>query len=153
MFTPYDTAPIRANKQLGNYFLQAFSVPHGDVPCYGVLIRHNNGETALFITDFLYTQYVFKACKVNHFIIECNYQDKYVDRDSASYSHKVGDHCSFNTCKKFLEVNKTPYAKNVLLVHYGVGTCDIEECCSEIRKVVENYTKVDYARKGEMYQL
>ena len=153
MFTPYDRENVRENKQLGGYFVQAFLVPHGDCRCYGLLIKHKNGESALFITDFLYTQYSFKACKINNFIVECNYQHKYVDRELANFAHKIGDHCSFDTCKKFLEVNNTDATKNVLLVHYGFETCDIKECVDEVQKTLGNGVKVDYARKGEVYQL
>lgn len=153
MFTPYDDGTkIRANKQCGGFALQAFRLPHGDEICFGLLIRHKRGDTALYMTDFGYTEYSFVGCKVNLFIVECNWQEKYVDMESENFKHKVADHCSFEVCKKFLEVNKTDSMNGVLLVHMGKDSANPKECVAEIQNVLGDGVKVDYARPNETYE-
>ncbi len=153
MLTPYKKEPIRENRTMGGYFLQAFKVPHGETPNYGLLIRHKNGETTLYITDFSYCQYSFKACRVNHFIVEVNYQHKYVDMNAPNYKHKIADHCSLKTCKEFVEINTTDAIKNVICVHLGLGSCEPIEIINEIEEIVPNGVFVDCARAGKEYQL
>lgn len=116
------------------------------------MIRHDI-ETALYITDFSYTEYSFKACNVNHFIIEVNWQEKYVDLDAPNLHHKIAHHCSLATCKEFLRLNETWHTQNVIIVHMGGTSCDPRECVDEIKDVLDVGVQVDYARPHEDYEL
>ena len=149
---PYDIDKTRVNWWFGNFYLQAFRLPHGDISSWGALIRHKNGETLLFATDYEYNPFIFKACKVEHFIVECNYQPQYVDIDAPNKSHKLGAHCSLPTCKKFLKENYTDYMSNVLLIHLGKGSTNPKECVEEIKNELTG-VNVDYARKNTVYEL
>lgn len=153
ILAPYDTDKIRANKTMGNFNLQAFRVPHGEEINYGLLIRHKNCETLLFITDYSYTEFLFKACKVNHFLIECNWQKEYVDMDSENFRHKIKDHCSLDTCKKFISENMTAYTRSVILCHLGQGSTNPKECVTEVKSIVGDKVSVDYARANTIYEL
>ena len=99
------------------------------------------------MTDFEYCRYVFKKQKVNHILIECNYQQKYVDLDLPNFEHKVRGHCSLDTCKEFVKTNATDSLETVILLHMGQETCDPIECVEEIQKVAKN-AYVDYAMAG-----
>ena len=153
MFIPYEKDVLRQNKSLGNYWLQAFRVPHGEAINYGLLIRHKNGETILYITDDSYCQYSFKACKINHFLVEVNYQEKYVDMDAPNFKHKIGGHCSLETCKGIIQTNLTPSMKSVIAIHLGFGSTNPTEIISEIKAIVPDGVYVDYARNGTKYEL
>lgn len=152
MITPYDLDKIRINEKAGGFDLQAFRLPHGDIFSYGVLIRHSTGDTTLFMTDFEYCQYTFKGCKVNNYIVECNYQPEYIDLDAPNKEHKIMGHVSLPTCKRFLIANQNEYMKNVLLVHMGKDSANPKECVAEIQNVLGNGVKVDYARPNETYE-
>ena len=131
----------------GKFSVKCFPLPHNGTDNFGFLIECD-GQKILYMTDFEYCPYVFAKQKINHILIECNYQQELVDRDLPNYEHKIKGHCSLDTCKKFIEVNATDRLKTVLLVHMGVETCNPEECVSEIKKVVKSCVFVDYARKG-----
>lgn len=135
-------------KWIGGFKVISFEVPHDDVECYGFLIECPDGQKVLYATDFEYIKYNFQKIGIDHIIIECNYQQEYVNRDLPNFEHKIKGHCSLDTCKKFIEVNATDRLKTVLLVHMGFETCNAEECVSEIKKVVKSCVFVDYARKG-----
>lgn len=152
IFAPYDKDAIRDNRQYGNFNLQAFRLPHGETFSYGLLIR-NKDETALYMTDFEYCPYVFKACKVNYYLIECNYQLQYVDFDAPNKEHKLRGHCSLETLKKFLEANKNYDMENVILCHMGFGSTNPQECISDVENIVGCNVVVDYARPNTEYEL
>ncbi len=150
---PYDSDKNRVNAKCGGFDLQAFRLPHGDISSWGVLIRHSTGETALFTTDLEYNPYVFKACKVNHYLIECNYQPQYVDIDAPNKSHKLTGHQGLDTCKRFLIANHNDYMKDVLLIHMGKDSANPKECVAEIQQALGDYVKVDYARPNTVYEM
>lgn len=152
MCVPYDTNKIRVNAKMGGFNLQAFQLPHGETTSYGALIRHGK-ETFLFLTDFEYSSYVFKACKVNHFLIECNYQKEYVDLDAPNLAHKLKGHASLDTCKAFIKTNITSEMQNVILCHLGRSSTNAKECVNAIKDIVSENVKVDYARANTVYEL
>lgn len=153
MFTPYDKDVNRANARIGGYTLQAFRVPHGETINYGFLIRHDSKETMLYLTDFSYTEYLFKACHVNNYLIECNWQTEYVDVDSENFRHKIKDHASLETCRKFLVANHNADMRNVVLIHLGKDTTNPRECIDVIKRSLDEYVNVDYARPNTVYNM
>lgn len=148
VFVPYksEMLPERAKTKYGSFYITAFQLPHNDVSNYGFLIEVA-GQKILYMTDFEYCKYKFTNLKVDHILIECNYQSELVNRELPNYEHKVRGHCSLETCRDFIGVNATNSLKTVLLLHMGGETCNPEECVAEIKKVAKN-AYVDYARKG-----
>ncbi len=132
--------------RIGSFKVKPFPLPHNNVLNYGFLIEVD-GQKILYMTDFEYCKYRFANQKVDHILIECNYQEEFVSQDLPNYKHKILGHCSLQTCKEFVKTNFTDSLKTVLLLHMGQETCNPEECVSEIQKVVKNVS-VDYARKG-----
>jgi len=148
VFTPYLHKNLCDYRRcyLGKFMITTFELPHNETPNYGFLIEADD-QKILYMTDFEYCKYRFANMKVDHILIECNYQTELVNRDLPNYEHKIKGHCSLETCKNFIEVNATNNLKTVLLLHMGGETCEPEECVNEIKKVAKN-AYVDYARKG-----
>ena len=134
-------------KVFGTYTVYAFRLPHNDTENYGFLIE-SNGEKVLYLTDFEYCPFNFKSQKVNHFIVECNYQDELVDEDKPNYIHKILGHCGLSTTKELIEVNKTDAMKNIILVHLGEETTNRKQIVDVISKVANSGNFVECAYKG-----
>lgn len=150
VFTPFTVD--QRSKTFGHYRIQAFSVPHNGCECYGFYIKV--GEYRLiYATDFEYIKYTFRTHKINTLLIECNYQDKYLDMDAENIVHKTQGHCSLDTCIEFIKTNLTDALQNVIILHMGVDTCDSRECVAEIKKVVPDNVNVDYAQAGKSWEL
>lgn len=153
VYAPYEMSDVpKSAHEIGNFKVFAFPVPHNGEICYGFLITNGN-EKVIYCTDYEYVKFNFQTLGVNHFIIECNYQEKYVDRDIPNFEHKIKGHASLNTCKEFLKANETWHMQNVIIVHMGKDTCDPKECVKEIEDVLDVGVKVDYARPNTDYEL
>ena len=143
-------------KQFGKFNVRCFDLPHNGTSNRGFLIECD-GQKILYMTDFEYCPYVFAKQKINHILIECNYQQELVDRDLPNYEHKIRGHCSLDTCKEFIKVNATDSLQTVILCHLGQGTTEPEECVAEIQKIVpvanvyvaERGLEVELRKKGE----
>ena len=146
VWQPYLDEQKFQKKQFGIFRVQTFDLPHHGTDNRGFLIKVND-EKILYMTDFEFCIFKFDNFKVSHILIECNYQQKYVDRDLPNFEHKIRGHCSLDTCKDFICVNATDALQTVLLLHMGQGTCNPIECVAEIQKVA-NKAYVDYAKAG-----
>ena len=104
------------------------------------------------MTDFEYCPYVFAKQKINHFLIECNYQQELVDRVLPNYEHKIRGHCSLDTCKEFIKANVTDSLQTIILCHLGQETAEHEECVAEVQKIVPS-ANVCVARAGKCWEL
>ena len=142
VFAPYESLDrIEADEKVmlaekfGNFIIRAFQLPHNGTRNCGFLIEVD-GQKILYMTDFEYCTYVFAKQKVNHILIECNYQQELVDRDLPNYEHKIRGHCSLDTCKEFIKVNATDSLQTVIMCHLGQETTEPEECIAEIQKIV-----------------
>lgn len=134
------------HKVFGKFSIKCFPLPHNGTDNFGFLIEVD-GQKILYMTDFEYCPFKFTAQKINHMLIECNYQQELVDRDLPNYEHKIRGHCSLNTCKEFVKVNATDSLQTVILCHLGRETAEPKECVAEVQKIVPG-ANVDYARAG-----
>lgn len=134
------------HKVFGKFSVKCFPLPHNGTDNFGFLIECD-GQKILYMTDFEYCPYVFSKQKINHILIECNYQQELVDRDLPNYEHKIRGHCSLDTCKEFIKVNATDSLQTVILCHLGQETTEPEECINEVRKVA-NKANVCVAMAG-----
>lgn len=130
----------------GSLKIMSFELPHNGTDNCGFLIECD-GQKILYMTDFEYCPYVFAKQKINHILIECNYQQELVDRDLPNYEHKIRGHCSLDTCKEFIKVNATDSLQTVILCHLGQETTEPEECVAEIQKIVP-WANVCVAERG-----
>lgn len=140
--------------KIGNFNVTPFPVVH-DVECYGFIIRHEKIGTMLFATDTEYIKQSFKALKLNHVAIECNYSQKIIDErvETGSIVKSLRDrifqsHMSFETCKGFIEANRTSSLYNIVLLHLSDGNSNEFEFREEIKEIVGAGTEVFVAGKG-----
>lgn len=153
VFKPYEIKTNTQNKWLGSFQITTFDLPHNGTENRGFFIRTLDNQRILYLTDFEYCRYRFTEQKLNHILIECNYQKELVERDLPNYEHKIRGHCSLETCKSFIAANKTNTLRTVILCHMGVETTIAEECLSEVQKVVGEGVKCVCAAAGETVEL
>jgi hypothetical protein len=128
--------------------VQAFDNPHGEIISYGFIISHDEIGRLCFVTDAEYVKYDFSALKVNHILIECNWQDDMVDYDSPNFKHKVTGHMSLQTCKDFVKHNASDELHNVILIHWSEATIDLDHAVEEIKSVCDVDVNVVIAELG-----
>lgn len=146
VFAPYQNCRgDRTICQIGDFRINAFKLPHNDTLNFGFMVEVE-GQRLLYMTDFEYCPYIFNKFNINHMLIECNYQTKYIDREKPNFEHKVKGHCELEVCKRFIEVNKTDSLKNVILCHLGRESVDIKEIVKEVDNVAK--IGVHVATKG-----
>lgn len=145
---PFEAGDVkRSHATMGSFDVTSFDLPHNGVWNSGFLIKVD-GQKILYMTDFEYCPYIFKKQRINHMIIECNYEQELVDKDLPNYEHKIKGHCSLDTCKTFVEKNRTKDLRSVLLCHLGGETCRADNVVAEVQKVAGKGVYVDYARAG-----
>lgn len=140
------------------YKIIPFNLPHTSYdkeskelvtcPNYGYMIEHGGMGRLLYMTDFEYCKYSFKATTINHFVIECNYCEDMVDKESANYGHRLKGHCSLSTCKEFLKQNISEQTRTITLVHLSDTAADADRIQKEIQETVGNKILVQIARSG-----
>lgn len=151
IFTPYISGKDKEIKHMGPWTVIAFKLPHGEDTSYGAFIKHEPTNTKLlYMTDFEYCPYTFAKQRINHMIIEVNYQAKYVDLDAPNKEHKIKGHCELDTARRFINHNKTIDLMSVTLCHLGKG-CEPTECIETIEDVV--HCPVNVARKNQKIDL
>ena len=135
--------------QCGEFKMMSFYVPHDGCPNFGYLIEHEKEMgRLLYMTDLEYCPYSFKNLRVQHLLIEANYIEDLVNREAENYAHQIRGHCSLNTCKGIVEVNKTPDLRTVTLIHLSDNVCDQNRAFEEIKGVAGNMVDVNVAIPG-----
>ena len=150
VFKPYETD--QRVRKYGSFKVQAFSVPHGNCECYGFYIKIAD-RRLIYATDFEYLPYTFFKQAITDFVIECNYQNEYLNKDAENLLHKVTGHCELETTIGIVKANLTSELQNVIITHLGVETCNGLECVGAIKRVVPETVKVDYAQAGRTWYL
>ena len=133
-YKPYDETKASLSIQYGKFGIKAFRLVH-DVPCYGFYITHPEMGTLIYASDTEYIKYRFKD--VNHILVECNYDKRYLKSDAVNRSHVLEGHMELETTKEFLRVNNNPGLQNVVLVHLSSVNGDPIAFKEEMEKVVE----------------
>ena len=156
VFKPYDNKePISLNGWNGT--IQAFDLTDKDgkfmhtnadgseCPCYGFLITHPDLGRMLYITDTELVKWRFKD--INHILISCNYQRKYIDDENlAKRNHVFRGHMELETVKEFIKANNSDSLQSIILCHLSNDNANPEDCKAEVEKVAK--CPVYVARKG-----
>lgn len=148
-----------AGGMLGSFKVMPFALTNRDgrwmhtnadgseCPCYGFLIAHPQLGKMLYITDTELVKWTFKD--INHILISCNYQKKYIDDENlAKRNHVFRGHMELETVKEFIKANNSDSLRSVILCHLSRDNAAPEECVAEVEKVAGNGVYVDCARKG-----
>lgn len=116
-----------------------------ECPCYGFLISHPDMGRLLYITDTELVKWRFED--INHILISCNYQKKYIIEDGlAKRNHVFRGHMELDTVKCFVGANKSDSLKTVILCHLSTENANADEMKAEVEKVVD--CPVYVAEKG-----
>lgn len=140
-------------KQIGDFNVVPFFVPHDGIPNYGYLISHHAIGKLLYITDFQYCRYIFSGQKIDHMVIECDYVTELLDYTRSNFEHTVQGHMSLETIKRFIKINATENLKTVTLVHLSQITADPQLILDEVKKIVPENVKVRIAEAGLEFEL
>lgn len=139
----------------GGFTVTPFDVIHDAPEPLGFIVRHQDIGTLLFATDTEYIKQNFTKLKLNHILIECNYSQKIIDGRVHSGSTDKGlrdrvlqSHVELETCKGFIEVNKTVSLDTVTLLHLSDGNSNAREFTAEIQSIVGKDVVVYVADKG-----
>lgn len=148
--------PAKRPFQVDSFTVTPFYLPHTTkdkktrelitCPNFGYLVEHEEMGRLLYMTDFEYCKYNFKAMRPNHLVIECNYCNELVDRTAENYRHRLQGHCSLDTCKNLINVNHTAALRTVTLVHLSEEAADPEVILKEVKEVVGDDVLVQIAR-------
>lgn len=138
---------------IGNFGITPFYVPHNDTPCFAYIIEHEEMGKLLFATDYEYLPYTFRNWRINHFLVECNYDMETVDSNIPNYEHKLMGHASIQVAREMIRLNKTPNLRNVILCHLGRNSGAGEYFTSEIQTVAGGNVQVMVAEPGLTVEL
>lgn len=152
VWQPYEEDYKLQRRYFGGFTVRSFEVPHDNEPCCGFLIECPNGERLLYATDFEYIPYTFAKWRIHHLLIEANYQEKYVDKYAENRNHVLRGHSELGTTLDVIDDNKKS-VKTVILCHLSDSNSDAEEMITEVKRILQNETYVDYARKGLVISL
>lgn len=147
VWQPYLDEKKIQKRNFGGFSVRSFDVPHDDTDCCGFLIECPNGEKLLYATDFEFIKYSFKKMRVQHLLIECNYQKEYVNEEAENKSHILRGHAELRTTLNIVRDNSDSL-KTVILCHLSQNNANPTECVAEVQKIVNPTVYVDYARKN-----
>jgi phosphoribosyl 1,2-cyclic phosphodiesterase len=136
----------------GNFKIYSFPVVH-DVDCYGFYIEHPDMGRLVFATDTQYVKYCFRNLRVNHIMIECNYQVGRFEVLSPKSEHVISGHMSEQAAMEFVEANRTESLRTVLFVHLSNENADWEEVTEDLKKMAQNRFKTYVAYSGLKVEL
>lgn len=147
VWQPYLDEKKIQRRYFGGFSITSFDVPHDDTDCCGFLIECQNGGKLLYATDFEFIKYSFKKMRVQHLLIECNYQKEYVNEEAENKSHILRGHAELRTTLNIVRDNSDSL-KTVILCHLSQNNANPTECVAEVQKIVNPTVYVDYARKN-----
>ena len=157
--------PERIPFEVGSFRIVPFYVPHDGCPCYAYIISHPECGNIIYATDMSRIAQVdenyrlkmtdgkpvdwsFKNMRLSHMIIEANYDfSDFADIDEFKRSHVGFGHHSLQCCKRFVEENKTPDLRSVMLVHLSKDTNE-ENIRSQVQSVAGKWCNVAVAHAG-----
>lgn len=121
-----------------------------ECPCYGYLISHPEMGRLLYITDTEFVKWRFK--NINHILIGCNYQSKYVGNEkTAKKVHVIRGHLELETVKEIVKANKSETLKTVILCHLSQQNANPVEMVAEVQKAAD--CPVYVAEKDRSWEL
>lgn len=138
---------------IGGFKIIPFNVPHNGTPNFGYLIEHKEMGRLLFSTDYEYIPYNFQKQQIQHFLIEANYQEQFIDKDLPNYEHKLLGHASLETCIGAIKAGQSPNLRTVIMCHLGAGSSSGKYFINEMQKVTGRNVSVDCAVPGLVIEI
>lgn len=143
VFKPYKSEMERQVRTYGGFVIKSFPLVH-DVPCCGFYLFHEDIGTLIYASDTEYIRWRFS--KVNHILVEANFSKDLVSDIPEKRRHVLTGHMEIDTTCEFLEKNRSPALRNVILLHLSGESADAEDFKARAEKVVK--CPVYVAEKG-----
>lgn len=143
VFKPYESETERQVRTYGGFVIKSFPLVH-DVPCCGFYLFHEGIGSLVYASDTEYIKYRFKG--LNHILVEANYSKKLVSDIPEKRRHVLTGHMEIETTCKFLEKNRSPELRNVILLHLSGESADSMDFKVKAEKVAK--CPVYVAEKG-----
>ncbi len=116
---------------IGTWIITAFPTEHDTPGSLGFLMRNNEGEPALFLTDSAYSRYRFPP--LHTVIIEANFSLDIVDRnieegviDASRRKRLIETHMSIERVCDLLKANDLSQCRAIHLIHLSEDNSDEE---------------------------
>lgn len=142
---PYGDKNLRQTRQLGSFTIRSFEAVH-NVPCVGYLIEHEEIGRMIYVTDTEYVPFRFKG--LSTMLIEMNYSNEYINRDSIKFRHVLQGHLEKQTTLDCIRANMSENLVHVILCHLSPDGSNEIEFKEAVKGIVPGYVTVDVARPG-----
>ena len=150
VFEPYKDGKFERKKSFGRFEIYPFELVHY-VPCFGFYITHTDMGSFIYLSDTEYCKYRFP--RVNHILVEANYDKRIIDSSHPAKEHILRGHLELQTTKDFISANKTPDLRNIILCHLSSENADPETMQKEVQSVAGKWVNVEVAEKGKIFEL
>jgi phosphoribosyl 1,2-cyclic phosphodiesterase len=125
---------------LGGFRILPFTTIHDTKEPCGYLIRHEECGTVLFLTDTVYSPFVFRG--LNNVIVEANYCERILAQKQEAGStidfvrdRVIQSHMSLQNCKDLLQANDLSQVNNIVLIHLSDSHSDETRFKSEVEEL------------------
>lgn len=145
VFDSYDSEVEKQVRTYGKFVIHSFRLEH-DVPCMGFYILHPDMGSMVYLTDTEYCKYRFP--KVNHILIEANYDARLIPEDHPARVHILKGHMELQTTKGFIQANKSSELRNIILCHGSEQNLDFEDAENQVKNIVGKRVSVMFAKSG-----
>lgn len=150
VFDSYDSKAEKQVRTYGNFVIHSFELEH-DVPCMGFYILHPDMGNLVYLTDTEYCKYRFP--KVNHILIEANYDARLIPEDHPARVHILKGHMELQTTKGFVQANKSSELRNIILCHMSAENMDESVMLQEVSEVAGKRVNIATAESGLSLEL
>jgi phosphoribosyl 1,2-cyclic phosphodiesterase len=125
---------------LGAFRIIPFKTVHDTKEPCGFLIQHEECGVVLFLTDTVYSPFLFKG--LNNVIVEANYCERILQKkmeDGATMEflrdRVIQSHMSLQNCKDLLRANDLSQVNNIVLIHLSDSHSDEVRFQREVEEV------------------
>ena len=154
-------SPVQAMHpfRVGDFYIRPFDIRHDAAEPLGFIIEHDECGRILFVTDTNLCPYSFREFRLDHIMVEANYDDLILDSNVANgvvepqqAERTKRSHLSLRAARELVEANQTASLKTVTLIHLSSRNADAP---AFVRRMEETalFARVDYARPGLSIEL
>lgn len=145
VFMPFTDENQMQKAKLGDFTVYSFPLVH-DVPCVGFYITHKEMGSLIYLTDSEYCRFRFP--KVNHIMVEMNYDADLMDPSHPAKEHIFRGHMEKRTTLAFLQANMSEALRTVILCHMSIANIMPNEVLEETQMLVGKGVQAYIAEKG-----
>lgn len=138
----------RKKYKAGGFTFASFGVPHDGTECDGFLIEHAAFGKLLFLTDLEYCPINLSKIGINHLMVECNYDRKWLT-DAPNIDHICKGHMEIETALR-LAHTLGDSLEDIGLIHLSAMNGNGDEFKGRFQDEFPN-CNIWIAQKGTIY--